>query len=212
MKARNFALIALILAAPLWAQADLSEDRTELLEGKERFTWQRPDRVVQLLSLREGETVVDLGAGSGFFARILSSSVGLTGIVHALEFNPKLVEHMKSPQARDPYGNILPALVEGGELPLGAGEADLVLSVNHWHRFQDRASIGSEVSRVLKPGGRLVIVDWHQSAPDWTIPQANRLDRKQLIDEMQAAGWELTSESHMLRYQFVMIFRKPTQG
>ncbi len=69
-------------------------------DGPERVAWQKPDHVVALMAIRPGMTVVDLGAGTGFFEPPLAAAVGAEGKVLALDVEPNMVEHLKRASRR----------------------------------------------------------------------------------------------------------------
>ncbi len=187
-----------------------AENAAELLAGPDRFAWQRPDRLLRILSIREGEKVADLGAGMGYFVRTLSSVVGYTGKVYAVETDPALLEYLKIEAAGHTFDNTI--VVRGSETDPNLPEdaLDLVLTVNTWHRFGDRRQMREAVQRALKPGGRFVVVDWHVGEIITIAPPVERrLPSAELIDEMVADGWTVTTNSRLLKYQYLLIFTPP---
>ncbi|MCH7780092.1 MAG: hypothetical protein IH848_04540, partial [Acidobacteria bacterium] len=85
----------------------------------------------------------------------------------------------------------------------------LILTVNTWHRLGDRRPMREAVSRALKPGGRFVVVDWHLGEIAIAPPVERRLPREELIAEMVADGWTVTTNSRLLKYQYLLIFTPP---
>lgn len=186
-----------------------AENAVELLAGPERFAWQRPDRLLRLLSIREGEKVADLGAGIGYFTSTLSSIVGRSGTVYAVETDPELLKHLEIKAAGQDFDNTI--VVRGSETDPNLPEdaLDLILTVNTWHRLGDRRPMREAVSRALKPGGRFVVVDWHLGEIAIAPPVERRLPRAELIAEMVADGWTVTTNSRLLKYQYLLIFIPP---
>lgn len=186
-----------------------AENRAELLAGPERYSWQRPDRLLRLLSIREGEQVADLGAGMGYFSDVFSTMVGHSGKVFAVETDPELVDYLETRAAAHDFDNTI--VVRGSETDPNLPEdaLDLVLTVNTWHRFGDRRPMREAVRRALKPGGRFVVVDWHLGEIPIAPPVERRLPRGELIDEMVADGWVVTTNSRLLKYQYLLIFTPP---
>ncbi len=185
-----------------------SENREDLLTGPARFEWQRPDRVLRLLSILEGESVADIGAGMGFFSDRLAGAVGPGGTVYAVETDPALVAYLQEKAAQPRYENTV--VIHGSETDpkLPEGELDLVLSVNRWHRLGDRGPMLAAVRRALKPGGRFVIIDWHMGEIPIAPPLERRLPTDELIEEMVSDGWTLTTRSRLLKYQYLLIFTR----
>lgn len=186
-----------------------AENAVELLAGPERFAWQRPDRLLRLLSIREGEKVADLGAGIGYFTSTLSSIVGRSGTVYAVETDPELLKRLEIKAAGQDFDNTI--VVRGSETDPNLPEdaLDLILTVNTWHRLGDRRPMREAVSRALKPGGRFVVVDWHLGEIAIAPPVERRLPRAELIAEMVADGWTVTTNSRLLKYQYLLIFIPP---
>ena len=183
-----------------------AENEAGLLAGPDRFGWQRPDQLLRLLSIRKGEQVADLGAGMGYFVGTLSALVGYSGKVYAVETDPRLLEYLETKAAGNDFDNTI--VVRGSQTDpnLPDDALDLVLTVNTWHRFGDRRPMREAVRRALKPGGRFVVVDWHLGEIAIAPPAERRLPRAELIDEMVADGWTVTTTSRLLKYQYLVIF------
>ena len=186
-----------------------AENSAVLLTGPERFEWQRPDQIVRLLAIREGEQVADIGAGMGYFSDTFSKMVGESGKVYAVETDSDLLDYLERKNAGRVFRNTV--VVRGSETDPGlpAGALDLVLTVNTWHRFGDRRPLRKAVQHALKQGGRFVVVDWHLGEIPIAPPVERRLPPTELIDEMVADGWTLTTNSRLLKYQYLMIFTPP---
>ncbi len=188
-----------------------AEDSPALLMGPDRFAWQRPDQVIRLLAIREGEQVADVGAGMGYFSDTFSEIVGESGKVYAVETDDGLLDHLEKRNAAHVYHNTV--VVRGSETDPGLpdGALDLALAVNTWHRLSDRRPQREALQRALKPGGRFVVIDWHLGEIPIGPPVGRRLPRVELIDEMVAAGWTLTTDSRLLKYQYLLIFTPPAR-
>ncbi len=184
---------------------------SELLAGPARYNWQRPDRVMGLLAIREGESVADVGAGMGYFSNSLSKFVGETGKVYAVETDPRLVEYLEREKSGHLFDNTVVVRATETDLGLPTGTLDLVLTVNTWHRFGDRSTAREAVRRALKPGGRFVVVDWHLGDIPIAPPVEQRLDPATLIAEMERDGWTVTTNSRLLKYQYLLIFTRPVR-
>jgi len=177
----------------------------------EIIKWQQPSRVLGLLSVRQGERVADLEAGAPLFLRSLASTVKEQGKLYIVESDPERLEALEKEAARSPYGNTV--VVRGSEADPGlpAGELDLVLAVNTWHRVENRRAMRKAVQRALKPGGRLAIIDWHDGDIPVAPPIEQRLPHDKLVNEMKSAGWTVTTDSRMLEYQYLVILTPPAR-
>ena len=125
-----------------------------------------PDVVASNFLLREGDTVADLGAGSGFFLKALSTAVGDSGRVYACEIQKQLVEKLGEQARVQGLGNIHPLwcdLEEPEGIPLQRESLDAVTLINTLFLIEDKEAMATEVRRVLRRGGTLHVVDWTES-------------------------------------------------
>lgn len=151
------AAFALVLADTVY-EAEKTLRRLDAIEG-ERDQWQRPDDVLQALNVKAGDTVIDLGSGSGYFALKLSSSVGPAGNVYAVDIRRlPLIFLWARTISRDQH-NIHRVLSTPSSPTLPSGNAQSVLIANTYHELDDRDAILDRVYSSLVPGGRLVVVD-----------------------------------------------------
>ncbi|HTD22841.1 MAG TPA: class I SAM-dependent methyltransferase [Terriglobales bacterium] len=126
---------------------------------RERDQWQRPAEVIQELNLKEGNVVVDLGSGVGYFSLKLSDTVGKTGKVLPVDILKFPLFVLRTRAFIDGKHNIDVILGEPNDPHLSAGTVDAMLIANTYHELTDSKTILGHVFQALKPGGRLVILD-----------------------------------------------------
>lgn len=184
-----------------------AEDWARLFDHPSRDAWQKPDEVVALIELSRGMTVVDVGAGTGYFISRLSRAVGARGSVIATDIETDMVRYMKERAEREKLANVtvLPAPVNDVGVP--AGSADRILIVDVWHHIADRERYAARVARALKPDGAVVIVDFTMDTRRGP-PPAHRLAPDKVMAELRAGGLtaELVTES--LPDQYVVVGRR----
>jgi predicted methyltransferase len=171
-----------------------------------RDAWQRPAEVVAALGLRPGMAVADLGAGTGYFLRYLAPAVGPTGIVFAVETEPNLVAHLRTRAEREKLANVAPVLASFDNPRLPPRGLDVILIVDTYHHLDDRLPYLRHLKELLKPGGRVAVIDWQAGKLPVGPPADHKLAREEVIPEMTAAGYVLAEEPRVLPHQYFLIF------
>jgi ubiquinone/menaquinone biosynthesis C-methylase UbiE len=179
----------------------------KVFDNPERDKWQRPAEVVKALGLKKGAVVADLGAGTGYFMPYLSAAAGENGTVFAVEPEPKLVEHLRERAEKTGAANVVPVLASLDNPRLPASSIDVVLIVDTFHHIDDRLAYMRRLRRVLRSSGRVAIVDWFKRPLPEGPPPEHKIDRDQVVTEMEAAGYRLVEEPRVLEYQYFLIFR-----
>ena len=139
------------------------------LDDPARLKWLPPSEVIAALDIHCGMTVVDVGAGTGYFSIPIADWLGTSGIVHAVDLQPEMLELLKKKLYHGKKNLCKIELLEGSAdcVPLPDRSADLVLLANIWHELDSLDAVLKEIRRLLKSGGRLAILDWRAefSAP-----------------------------------------------
>lgn len=170
-----------------------------------RDAWQKPEEILELLAPADGATVVDLGAGTGYFTTRLAKRYPRARIV-ALDVEPKMVTYTRDRAAREGLTNVesLPTATTTLDVPR---PADVVLVVDVYHHLDDRVAYFRRAAEKLAPKGRIAIVDFREDSPMGPPPDL-RLSADVIVAEMGRAGYTLAQRSDALPYQFVLIFRR----
>jgi arsenite methyltransferase len=154
---------------------------------------------VALASLREGETVVDLGSGAGFDSFLAARQVGPRGRVIGVDMTPEMLDKARQNAGKGDYDNVSFRLGEIEHLPVADGEADVILSNCVINLSPDKEQVFREAFRILKPGGRLMVSDIvltrdlpaavKDSISAWIGCVAGAMLRNEYLGAISAAGF-----------------------
>lgn len=174
-----------------------------------RDKWQKPDEVMKVLGVKPGMTVVDIGTGTGYFLPHLSKAVGKEGKVLGLDISEKMLEYVRNNTLENvPHDNVEAKLVERTDPKLDDESVDRVMMVNTWHHVQDRVAYGKKLLAALKPGGKFADIDYTMEA-DQGPPKKIRLKPKEVVKELEKAGFEAKVAEETLPKQYIVIGTKP---
>jgi ubiquinone/menaquinone biosynthesis C-methylase UbiE len=179
------------------------------LERPERTEEENPDTALDVLKIRKGDAVADVGAGTGFITVRLSRRVGPTGIVYANDLQPQMIAMLKQRLAKEKIANVVP--VEGAvdDPKLADGSVDLELLVDVYHEFSQPQSMLRHLRESLKATGRLVLLEYRKEDPAIPIRPEHKMSVKEAKLEVEAEGFKLADVDESLPRQHILIFSKP---
>lgn len=166
-----------------------------------RDAWQMPDRVVATLALKAGQSVADIGAGTGYFLMRLAKSAAAPA-VYAVDIESKMVEYLKGRVAKEGLKNVT-AVQAGADSPNLPTPVDTILIVDAYHHIGNRVEYFRKLRASIKPGGQLAIVDFRKDAPDGP-PVEFRFTADQISAELEKAGYCLTMSHAFLPRQLFL--------
>jgi arsenite methyltransferase len=187
---------------------ETTSEYIKALEDPGRDAWQQPDRVIASLELHLGDEVADLGAGSGYFTVRLAREVGASGKVYAVDIDPKMLDYIERRAEEEKLDNIQTILADPDDPKLGSQSVDLIFICDVLHHIPDRGKYYPKLYRALRPGGRLVNVDFQKRDLPLGPPLEMKIDKKDSIKEIEAAGFHFVKEFEFLKYQYFLLFEK----
>lgn len=178
------------------------------LERPEREQEEQPTLLLDALQLKGGETVADLGAGSGYHTFKLADLVGRKGTVLVVDIEPKMLNFIKQRAAREQRFNIglIQSTATNPKLPLG--RVDLVLLVDVYHELSSPIEMMREVRAALKPKGRVALVEYRAEDAELMIKPLHKMSEAQIIKELSALGFKHLETVHSLPQQHLVLFGK----
>lgn len=178
------------------------------LEDPSRVEWQKPDEVVEKLGLKAGEAVADLGAGSGYFTLRFAQAVGPAGKVYAVDVDRGMLDNIERRAKEAHLENVQLVLAEPHDPKLPASSVDLIFICDTLHHISDRATYYPLLVRALRPGGRLVNIDFHKKPLPVGPPVAMKIAKEDMIEEVKPAGFHVVKDFDFLPYQYFLIFQR----
>ncbi|MBX6392557.1 MAG: class I SAM-dependent methyltransferase [Burkholderiales bacterium] len=210
-------LWALCFAGIAAAQAPATHDHgfhdaghwARIFDNPDRDTWQKPEEVIRALELKPDAAVADIGAGTGYFAVRLARAVP-NGRVYAVDVEQEMVAYLEKRARHEGLSNLQPVPAEPDDARLPE-PVDLVLMVNTYHHIEDREEYFARLAKLLKPGGRLAIIDFRPDAPIGP-PKRVRIEAEKVIEELQEAGYTLSTRHDFLPHQYFLILTPKPDG
>ena len=178
------------------------------LERPSRQEEEKPDLTVENLNLEPDDVVADLGAGSGYFSWRIAQQVP-EGKVYAVDIQPEMLEAIDSRKAERGVDNIKTILGREDDPQLPPNSIDLALMVDAYHEFAYPREMMTGIVTALKPGGRVVLLEYRQENPMIMIKPLHKMSQKQVKKELQAVGLRWQSTKQFLPEQHFLVFSKP---
>ncbi len=196
----------------------MGHQAADWLERAGRQHEERTDLLVPLLKIKAGDTVADIGAGTGYYTRLLAKAVGTNspagnaGLVYAEDIQPEMLVILTNQMAAAGIRNVQPLLGTITDPMLPRGSLDLILMVDVYHEFDHPFEMVAAMCRALKPGGRVVFVEFRGEDPAVAIKVVHKMTETQVRKEMSVQPLEWVETIRVLPQQHVIVFRKKTAG
>ena len=213
------AVVALVLASGLAAQTPgvhpisgrrfapvMGYQGAEWLERSERDLEEQPDVALAVLKIPKGASVADIGAGSGYITEKLAARVGPEGRVFANDVQPQMLQILSRRLAIRQITNV--TLVQGtiDDPKLAPASVDLELMVDVYHELSQPQTMLRHLKAALKPGGRLVLLEYRKEDPTIPIKPEHKMSIAEAKLEVEAEGFTLAKVDDALPRQHILIF------
>ncbi len=217
---RPLLLLPLLFLLPAVYAAQSSplgiESQTELVDPRdagwfyrpERIESEKPEELLDLLGVKEGDVVADIGAGAGFFSLRAAERVGRTGKVLAVDVQPEMIDGLKMMMKKFGHGNIVPILGHVDDPKLPANSVDHVLIVIAYHEFSHPVEMMRHVRRAMTRDGQMLIVEYKAETPDSRVDPLHKMSEAEIMREIPALGFRRDRIIDIVPSQHVFVFRK----
>ncbi len=177
------------------------------LERAERIAEERPDEVVKNFKLKPTDVVADIGAGTGYFTFRLSPLVK-QGKVYAVDIQPEMLALMERRKAKEKADNVVTVQGTEQDTKLPAASVDLAFMVDAYHEFSYPREMMQSIVKALKPGGRVVLIEYRGEDPTVPIKLVHKMTVAQVRKELEAVGLQWKETKNFLPYQHFIVFAK----
>jgi ubiquinone/menaquinone biosynthesis C-methylase UbiE len=178
----------------------------------EREVEEQPEKMLDALKILPGMTVADVGAGAGYQSLRLARRVGPEGVVLATDVQPQMLRMLAANAKRAGFENIKPILCTQDDPKLPEGAVDLILLVDVYHEVSDPDVALQGWLEALKPGGRIVFVEFRAEDPDVPIKPEHKMTVDQVRKEVEPQGFAFKELHEFLPWQHIIVFEKPAEA
>jgi arsenite methyltransferase len=176
------------------------------LEDPKRDAYQKPHEVVHALSLKPGEVIADIGAGSGYFTFHFARHVGEKGRIYAVDVSSDMILHVNHRIRELKTSNVVSILADPDDPLLPDQSVNRFFVCNVWHHIENQTKYLSLMKKMLKPGGEIIMIDFHKKELPIGPPIQMKIAREDLIKQMENSGFRLAKEHTFLPYQYFLVF------
>lgn len=182
------------------------EKYISFLDEPGRGEWQKPDKVIEVLRIKSGDSVADIGAGSGYFTIPFAKTVGAEGTVLAIDIEQGMLDHIKKTADSEKLSNINLVKVNADSSGLKEKSVNIVFICDTYHHIENRKIYFQKLKSAIKDNGRLVIVEFQKKEIPFGPPLWMKIKKEDVINEIEDAGFKLEEEYYFLPYQYFLVF------
>jgi ubiquinone/menaquinone biosynthesis C-methylase UbiE len=179
------------------------------LERDEREAEENPTKLLELFELKPGDRIADIGVGSGYHTRRIAPIVGDEGQVYAVDIQPEMLDILIRGLTQAGITNVTPVLGEIEDTKLPPNLIDMAFMVDVYHECSHPFEMIQSICRALKPGGRLILVEYRKEDDSVPIKPLHKMTETQVRREMEPhpLKW-IKTDSTSLPWQHLVVFEK----
>ncbi len=182
-----------------------AKDYIKILEDPHRIERLKPQEVIKSLGLKAGDVVADIGSGSGLFTRPMARAIEPDGKVYAVDIDRELLEYVEQSAKQQGISNITTVLGENDSPKLAPKSLDLAFICDTLHHIENRQTYLANVKPCLKPGARLVIIDFSDGWPNGH--EAMRFSLEDLDKWTEATGYLKVAQYKTIPGNFYHVYK-----
>jgi ubiquinone/menaquinone biosynthesis C-methylase UbiE len=182
----------------------------ERFEREGREVYDQREKIIELLHLKPGSVVADIGCGTGLFTRLLAPRVGPAGKVYAVDIAKRFVDHTVLGCRVRGWKQVEGIVCTKDDATLPPESVDLVFICDTYHHFEFPYKTMRSIRRALKPGGRVVVIDFERiegTSSDWILNHV-RAGKEVFRKEIEESGFALEEEVDLFKDNYFLRFTK----
>ena len=188
---------------------------TERFEVESREVFARRKEILEACRIQPGQTVADIGAGTGLFTRLFSEAVGKEGRVIAVDISQKFLEHIQNGARAANLHNVETLLCSVDSTELPPTSVDVAFICDTYHHFEFPLKTMDSLHRAIKPGGRIILIDFRRiegTSSDWILNHV-RAGQEVFEAEITQSGFRKTTDDQdLLKENYFVVFEKLTSS
>ncbi len=186
----------------------MGHQAADWLERPEREEEEKTDAMIDALQFREGEVVADIGVGSGYIARRIAKGIGEKGLIYGVDIQQEMLDVLAKRMAMFRIANVKGVLGDITDPKLPPGSCDTMIMVDVYHEFDHPYEMIAAMAKALKPGGRIVFVEFRGEDPNVPIKTVHKMTEAQVKKEMTLHPLVHEQTIGVLPWQHIIVFRK----
>jgi precorrin-6B methylase 2 len=179
------------------------------LDRPERESEEATSLLLRSLKIKPGMAIADIGAGSGYFTFPMAQLVGRRGKIYATDIQQEMLDIIAKRQRQRGLSNIELVLGTIKDAKLPPQSVDMILLVDVYHEFDYPYEMTESMIRALKPGGRIVFVEYRKEDPNVPIKELHKMSVAQVKKEMAIHPVQWVKTINVLPRQHILLFEKP---
>src|SRR5258708_5178779 len=180
-------------------------------ENEDREVYRKRNEILSATGVKPGMAVADVGARSALFTMLFAQAVKPGGRVYAVDISRAFIQHIGERARAEGMDNVTTILTKGTQTQLPEASLDLLYTCDTYHHFEHPGETLQSIRRALKPGGRMVVIDF-EKIPGQTHQQRidhTRADKQTAIREIEAAGFRFVEEKKLMSENYFAVFQRP---
>jgi precorrin-6B methylase 2 len=185
-----------------------------VFEGESREVFNKREEIVAACKIKPGMSVADIGAGTGLFTRLFATAVGPKGKVYAVDIAPKFIEHIEKTCKEKGLTNVIAKVCTPTSAELPPQSIDLAFICDTYHHFEFPYKTMASIHQALRPGGRVVLVDFKLvkgESSEWVMNHV-RAGQETFTQEILTTGFKVVAEPKLLKENYCLVFEKVEPG